>query len=201
MNVFFLDATNKVFNDIAVEFTTSINLDTLLPYLLKHQMLTDDEVYVCQSQVTPPSRRAQELLKYLKHKGDKADLKLLCCLYKETTHIGHKDVAVKLMNVIKYHGVDNKLICPTCNCDIPTLDVLDEVIDVVCASYPPENWEDLAIALQCSGQVIQQIGELADGTRRVQMILQHWRKVNPQATKEVLAAKFHDTNLDFVLLK
>ena len=189
----FLGATSKILNQIAVDFTTLINLDTLLPHLLQHQLLTDDEVYEFKSEITPPSQRAQELFKCLKAKGDEVILKLLCSLSKETTHAGHKDIVAKLMNEVSVK-IGNDLMCPTCNSHIPS-DALDEVMDSICTEFPPDKWEELADALQCNLQVIQQIKELADGAHHVKMLLQLWRKDNKEATEENLTAKLRDANL------
>ena len=191
----FVDTSNKILNEIAMEFSTLINVDTLLPHLLAHQMLTYDEAYVCRLQLTPPSQRAQELLRYLRSKGSGVLQKLLCCLSMETTHLGHKDVAAKLIQAIKCH-VDDELLCPICN---PKSDVLDDIFGIICANHPTENWKDLAIALDFDTQRIKQIGELAEEERLIKLILQQWRKLNPEASKDILTAKLHDANLDYEL--
>jgi len=195
--VYFIDTSNnKILNDIAVEFGTLVNTEALVPLLISHQLLTSDEAYVCQLQLTPPSQRAQKLLQYLRCKGSGVLQMLLCCLNKETTHLGHKDVAAKLIQAIKSHGIDSNLLCPICK---PLSDVLDETFSIVCANCPMESWKGLAIALEFNTHQIKQIEELAEGKQRIKMILQQWRKVNPQVSKDSLVAKLYDANLNFEL--
>lgn len=179
-----------------MEFGTLINVETLVPLLLSHQLLTNDEAYVCLLELTPPTQRAQKLLQYLRSKGKGVLRMLLCCLKKETTHLGHKDVADKLIQSIRCHGIDSDLICPICS---PLFDVLDETFSVICANCPTENWKGLARALNFKIQQIKQIEELAEGKQRIKMILQQWREENPKTSKDSLIAKLHDVNLNFEL--
>lgn len=108
------DTTNKVLDLIAVEFTDLINVDALLPQLMKHQLLTHDQAYLCHYQSTPPNQKSQELLKYLRHKGDEVVQKLLCCLNKETAHLGHMDVTTALKKAMELHKLDIKPTCSLC---------------------------------------------------------------------------------------
>jgi len=113
LNDNFLGTNTEILNHIAVDFTKYINLDALLPYLLAHQMLTNDEVYYCRSSSTTPTQ-TKALLQLLKQKGKKSLQKLLCCLTNETTHSGHKNVATKLKDAMELYDFNGKLICPAC---------------------------------------------------------------------------------------
>ena len=108
-----LGTNTHILNHIAVDFTKSVNVRALLPYLLAHHMLTDDETYVCTSSI-PPTQQTRELLQFLKQKGSKTLQKLLCCLTKETTHLGHKTVAAKLRAAMEMFDFNGKLFCPVC---------------------------------------------------------------------------------------
>jgi len=104
----------EILNHIAVDFTKLIDVDTLLPYLLKHQMLTDEEVDSCRSSLTNQTEKTKKLLQLLKQKGKKSLQKLLCCLTNETTHLGHRNVATKLKDAMKLFNFNGKLVCPVC---------------------------------------------------------------------------------------
>ena len=108
-----LGTNTEILNHIAVGFTKLVNLDTLQPYLLAHQMLTDDETYICRSS-TPPTKNTKELLRLLKQKGSEGLQKLLCCLTIETSHSGHKVVATKLKDAMELYNFNGKLVCPVC---------------------------------------------------------------------------------------
>ena len=137
-----------------MKFTTLINLDTLPPYLLKHGLLTNDELFDCQSHNIPSSKRAQKLLQLLKHKGNGVLQKLLCCLNEETAHSGHKDITSKLICAMKLHNLI--FVCPVRK-QLPKAmltnqrpDVLDNMFAVITANCPAEKWEELASVLGIS---------------------------------------------------
>jgi len=106
-----LGTNTHILNHIAVDFTNLVNMETLQPYLLAHQMLTNDETDICNSF---PTKQNREILQFLKQKGSKTLQKLLCCLTKETTHSGHKTVATKLRTAMEMFGLNGKLFCPVC---------------------------------------------------------------------------------------
>ena len=132
-NIFHADTTNKVLDLIAVEFTDLINVDALLPQLMKHQLLTHDQAYLCHYQPTPPNQKSLELLKYLRHKGDEVIQKLLCCLDKETTHLGHMDIITTLKKAMELHELDTNLTCSLCKMDATLAEGKHHVIFV-------DNW-------------------------------------------------------------
>lgn len=66
---FCLDTTNEALDDIAPDFTELANLETLIPSLQKHHLLTNDEAYTCQCHLIPPAQRARNLLQCLRRKG------------------------------------------------------------------------------------------------------------------------------------
>ena len=75
-----------------------------MPFLQKHGLVTNDENYRLTSAATAPGEAAQLLLRILKSKGDGTLQKFLCCLNSETQHVGHKDIAIKLTELIsRYH--------------------------------------------------------------------------------------------------
>ncbi|XP_065885346.1 uncharacterized protein [Dysidea avara] len=198
------DVISKALNHIAVEFTQSINLETLFPYLQVHQMLTDAEAYNCLCQLTPPSERAQELLKNLRHKGTGVLQKLLCCLNKETEHTGHKGVTAKLVEAMELYKFANELACPVCEPPKELVtgqkpDMLDEMFALIQVNFPIEKWEGLANAIELSKSEMEHIRTLSATTECVTMVLQRWRQLHPQATKEELIDKLHHANLGYVM--
>jgi len=165
-------------------------------------MLTDSEAYVCQYQSTPPSQRAQELLKYLRHKGSGVLQKLLCCLKKDAEHSGHKDVAAKLIEAIEIYKFDNELTCPDCEPPKESIsqkpDILDEMFAVIQVKCPKEKWEELANALELDESDIERIRTLSDTTMSVTLVLQRWKQMYPQTTREELIAKLYPANLEYL---
>ena len=187
-----------------MEFTTLINLDTLPPYLLKHGLLTNDELFDCQSHYIPPLEKAQKLLQLLKRKGNGVLQKLLCCLNEEATHSGHKDIASKLIFEMKLHNLI--FVCPVCK-QLPKAmltnqrpDVLDDMFAVITANCPAEKWEELASVLGISEHVIELIRiSMTDSTQSVTMVLEQWRQAHLKATTKELAATLHNSNLKYIL--
>ena len=177
-------------------------MESLIPHLFTHQMLTDSEAYVCQYQSTPPSQRAQELLKYLRHKGSGVLQKLLCCLKKDAEHSGHKDVAAKLIEAIEIYKFDNELTCPDCEPPKESIsqkpDILDEMFAVIQVKCPKEKWEELANALELDESDIERIRTLSDTTMSVTLVLQRWKQMYPQTTREELIAKLYPANLEYL---
>jgi len=204
--IYFLDTSDKILNEIAVEFTSLINLGTLLPYLLKHGLLTNDESCSFQSAEShiTPTKKAQELLQLLKRKGSKILQKLLCCLNEETEHSGHKDIALKLKDAMKLH--DLILICPLCKKMTKMMqqpDVLDDLFTVISTNCPAEKWEELANVLGISEHNIEQIriSLQTDSTQSVNMVLGQWRQLHLQAATKELVAKLSNSKFRYVLHK
>ncbi|XP_065885359.1 uncharacterized protein [Dysidea avara] len=196
--------TSKILNHINPEFTVLINLDILSPILLKHHLLTDDETFICQAPFFPQGQKAQCLLLYLQRKGDKALHKLLCCLNMETTHLGHKDLAAKLKDAMELHNFEDEMVCSACKPSEESSayhqpDVLEDVFDFISTNYPVEQWEVLASKLAFSEHDVKQMRSLADNTQPVAMVLQQWRRLNSQATREDFVAILRNANLDSVL--
>jgi len=166
----------------------------LVPDLLKHQLLTDDEASVCQSLLALPTHRTQEFLHCLKRKGNGILPSLLCCLTNESTP-GHKDVAAKLKEAMISQNLGN--VCSICRPIVnPTL---DEMFNLVEMNYPTEKWEELACALKINRCDIELIKIVDDNTISITMVLEEWKKMHPQATKDIFAARLHDANLDSIL--
>ena len=87
-----------------------------MPFLQKHGLVTNDENYNLTSTATAPGEAAQLLLCILKYKGDGTLQKFLCSLNSETQHLGHKDIATKLSDLInRYHHQGLQMqFCPLC---------------------------------------------------------------------------------------
>jgi len=187
-----------------VEFTKSINLEALVPRLMAHDMLTDAEVYICQSKFIPPSQKAQDLLKYLRHKGDEVLQKLLCCLNEEKSHPGHKNVATKLIEAMKFYKFDSEMDCLTCKAPKTSTsqepEMLDEVFATITSKCPTEKWPALATALELSDSDIEHIKTLADSAESaISMVLQRWKQLHSKATKEELMTKLYHADFGDVV--
>ena len=90
--------------------------------------------------MAPRAQRALELLQYLQHKGNKTLQMLLCCLKKETTHLGHKDLAAKLEDVMKSYSFDQEMVCSICKPSAnPKPDTLDEIFSIIERKYPAKS--------------------------------------------------------------
>jgi len=171
-------------------------LETLTPVLLKHHLLTDDEAFICQFSYLSRGIKAQYLLLCLQRKGRKTLHKLLCCINKEKKHSGHKDLAAKLKDTMKSYNFEDELVCSVCEPSTePSTycqpDVFEDVFDVICTNYPAEEWEELASKLGFKEHDLVQMRSLAINTQPVTMVLQQWREVNSQATKEDFVTLLH----------
>ena len=68
----------------------------MLPYLLKHELLTSDEENDISNKLRTSNENAQKLVRILRRKGSETLQKLLCCLNLACEHTGHKEIAEKL---------------------------------------------------------------------------------------------------------
>lgn len=171
---------------------------------MAHDMLTDAEVYICQSKFIPPSQKAQDLLKYLRHKGDEVLQKLLCCLNEEKSHPGHKNVATKLIEAMKFYKFDSEMDCLTCKAPKTSTsqepEMLDEVFATITSKCPTEKWPALATALELSDSDIEHIKTLADSAESaISMVLQRWKQLHSKATKEELMTKLYHADFGDVV--
>ena len=114
--------TSQILDQLAPTISSSVNLNELMPFLQKHGLITDDENYHLTSTATARGEAAQLLLHILKYKGDGTLQKFLCSLNSETQHLGHKDIATKLSDLInKYHNHGLQLqFCPLCTTHVAT---------------------------------------------------------------------------------
>ena len=100
-----LGCCSKILDSIAPEFS-NVNMVSLLPYLQEHLLVTTDEKHHLSIEVHSDVKKAQLLLGYLKRKEDILK-KILCCLNLADEHSGHKDIAVKLKQIME----DNNIKC------------------------------------------------------------------------------------------
>ena len=111
MCVYGVGDNRRVLNSIAPDFTVLVNMETLLPFLQKHDLLTSNEEYHLRNIMYSPTERAQKLLSYLKHKGDGCLQKILCCLNSAGEHAGHKELAEKLKRIMRSSGIHCGNLC------------------------------------------------------------------------------------------
>ena len=81
-------------------------MDTLLPYLEVHCLVTSDEEYHLKSEQHSPFKKSQMLKDYLRHKGPGSLQMFLCCLNLAHEHMGHKGIAEKLKEAMQASGID-----------------------------------------------------------------------------------------------
>ena len=86
-------------------------MDTLLPYLQAHRLVTLNEEYHLSSTVHSPYEKSLMLMNYLKRKGRGSLQKFLCCLNLAYAHMGHKDIAEKLKQTMQDNGIDCNDFC------------------------------------------------------------------------------------------
>jgi len=88
-----------------------------MPLLLQHELITDNENYNLNSPHVPPGTKAQQLISYLKSKGDEIETlqKFLCCLNSETQHTGHKSIAAELAQLLDRYHQGLQVACSICN--------------------------------------------------------------------------------------
>ena len=110
-----IEQTTQILDQLAPTVSSSINLIELMPFLQKHRLVTKNENYHLTSPTTAPGEAAQQLLCILKSKGDGTLQKFLCSLNSEKQHLGHKDIATKLTELInRYHQGFQMEFCTLC---------------------------------------------------------------------------------------
>ena len=82
-----------------------VNVNDLLPYLLQHQLLNRNEEEHLEQVVHTSVEKTQMLLGYLKRKGADGLQKFLCCLKLAHEHVGHKELADKLKQLMEADGI------------------------------------------------------------------------------------------------
>lgn len=110
-----IEQTSQILDQLAPTVSSSINLKELMPFLQKHGLVTNDENYRLTSAAIAPREATQLLLRTLKSKGDGTLQKFLCSLNSATQHSGHKDIAIKLTELInRYHQGFQVQFCSLC---------------------------------------------------------------------------------------
>jgi len=104
---FTVEITLTILTQIAEEFDIHVDLNKIFPHLLEHQLLTSDQYHSFLS-------TKQKMILHLKQKQHGVLQKLLCCLYKETTHLPHNVVAFKLTNMMKLFNIPCQQLCLIC---------------------------------------------------------------------------------------
>ena len=74
------------------ELIRLINLPELVPYLNRHELLTNRENDILQNSLVPHHDRVLNLLRIIEKKGRDGYEKFLQALKEETSHLGHRQV-------------------------------------------------------------------------------------------------------------
>ena len=74
------------------ELVRLINLLELVPYLNRHELLTNRENDILQNSLVPHHDRVLNLLQIIEKKGPDGYEKFLRALKEETSHLGHRQV-------------------------------------------------------------------------------------------------------------
>ena len=75
-----------------------MNRESLTPYLMQCQLLTDDEMYHFTSDNMSPGESCNYLLKVLETKHSKSAQIFYQCLQMEPEHLGHSQIVESLRN-------------------------------------------------------------------------------------------------------
>lgn len=71
-----------------------LDFDTLIPVLIKYNLLTQANIYDLKNPLVAPTKRANELVyRILPSKGPKAYMLFVKCLQEEKEHLGHQTLA------------------------------------------------------------------------------------------------------------
>ena len=80
---------SKLLQKCSCELMRSLNVDSLLPYLQREQLVTHQEfVHLIHPNRTNYEKK-QFLLSILPSKGENAYKRFICCLSEDTEHTGH----------------------------------------------------------------------------------------------------------------
>lgn len=79
------------------------NLDCLVPFLNKYEILTDDDRWFLNSDSISPKQKIKNLLNSLNSKADESVHKFVLALKEEPEHSGHKELCNLIaQNLINY---------------------------------------------------------------------------------------------------
>ena len=109
-NVFLSIDYRDILDSIAPD-VFDVSMESLLPFLQSHHLVTQNEQQHLSSTTYIPNDRSQKLLSYMKCKGDESLQKFLCCLNLAHEHTGHKGIADKLKQNLKANGIDCNDFC------------------------------------------------------------------------------------------
>ena len=107
----------RIFHSIGPLFAENVKVDSLLPYLKQHGLVTNSEAahLLLQTQSLASLQINQLLLDCLAEKEIECLNLLLCSLNSEDQHLGHTDVAKELKQLMKTNDIEYEDICPVCN--------------------------------------------------------------------------------------
>ena len=91
-----------VLKELHTEMKDHIDIMSLLPYLMKYQLLSSSDHYFLSNDMLTPSDRAERLLMSIKKKGQEGYDKFVACLEEEQEHLGHHH----LLTLINRRGKD-----------------------------------------------------------------------------------------------
>ena len=80
----------NIIEELSPEIHSSIDMDSLFPYLMKHITMTDKEYSMLSLQCGTSHKRVANLLEFLRKKDDATHKKFLQALKEEQEHMGHE---------------------------------------------------------------------------------------------------------------
>ena len=105
----------SIFSSIGEFFKSNVNLESLVPMLIKHHLIPEENEQDIVDPNSTPSSKKQRLLDHLAKQGNKCLQSLLCSLNSTTEHSGHIDIARKLEKLMKDNNIEYDNNCPVCS--------------------------------------------------------------------------------------
>ena len=89
----------KILADLHPYLGKSINIDALIPYLHKYELVTDRELEFLMNEHKPSAEKINKLVSWLPRKGRDALKNFVKCLEESDEGTGHRTVAEKITNL------------------------------------------------------------------------------------------------------
>ena len=108
------DQVERLLADLHPDFSSSLNIRAILPYLITNGLITREEREVLLKDCYTDDYKTNQLMTWLPKKGPDVTEKLIKCLEESSEGTGHRALAKKLQSLreILFH-IDNKDKLPT----------------------------------------------------------------------------------------
>ena len=95
----------RVLEELSPKIHLLVNIDCLLPYLIRYDVMENSEYSILNSLFLTRGQKADKLLEFLRKKDDDTLKRFLQALKEENDHLGHEDLCKLFEEKLKYINI------------------------------------------------------------------------------------------------